>query len=68
MSTKTTKNAVILLSKKTTVKYLGIFIVKNLTWIIQNDNIATKISKYIGIVAKLRHFVPMNTLLTIILQ
>ena len=37
----------------------------NLTWKHYVDYIASKISKIIGIIARLRHFVPLSTLLTI---
>ena len=48
------------------VKYLGrILIDKNLTWKTHIDNIATKISKTVGLIAKLRHFVPFLTLLNV---
>ena len=39
------------------VKYLGILIDKNLIWKGHIDLIALKISKTIGMIAKLRHFV-----------
>ena len=38
---------------------------KNLSWKIHIDNVATKLSKTVGLVAKLRHFVPQHTLLNI---
>ena len=44
------------------VKYLGIIIDNNLSWKYHIDNIASKISKAIGIIARLRHFVPSQTL------
>ena len=44
------------------VKYLGILIDKNLNWKVHIDLIALKISKAIGIIAKLRHFVPFSIL------
>ena len=44
------------------VKYLGVIIDSNLTWKYHIDNIAYKISKTIGIIARLRHFVPLSTL------
>ena len=42
------------------VKYLGILIDKNLNWKAHIDQIALKISKTIGMIAKLRHFVPLS--------
>ena len=50
---------------KNYVKYLGILIDKNLSWKIHIDNLATKLSKTVGLIAKLRHFVPHHTLLNI---
>ena len=48
---------------KNYVKYLGILTDKNLSWKIHIDNVATKLSKTVGLIAKLRHFVPQHTLL-----
>ena len=42
------------------VKYLGILIDKNLIWKGHIDLIAIKISKTIGMIAKLRHFVSLS--------
>ena len=50
---------------KNYVKYLGILIDKNLSWKIHIDNVATKLSKMVGLIAKLRNFVPQHTLLNI---
>ena len=50
---------------KNYVKYLGTLIDKNLLWKIQTDNVATKLSKTVGLIAKWRHFVPQHTLLNI---
>ena len=47
------------------VKYLGILIDSNLSWKIRIEYIAFKISKIVGLIAKLRHFVPLHTLLNI---
>ena len=44
------------------VKYLGILIDKNLNWKVHIDLIALKISKAIGMIAKLRHSVPLSVL------
>ena len=46
------------LERKTYVKYLGVLIDGNLYW----KHISTKISKDIGIIARLRHLVPPITL------
>ena len=44
------------------LKYLGILIDKNLNWKVHIDLIPLKISKAIGTIAKLRHFVPFYVL------
>ena len=58
-------NGFALLECKDYVKFLGVLIDKNLTWRPHIDHIASKISKIIGIIARLRHHVPLNTLLQI---
>ena len=47
------------------VKYLGLLIDYNLSWKNHIEYIALKISKVVGIIAKLRHYVPLHTLLNI---
>ena len=47
------------------VKYLGILIDSILSWKIHIEYIALKISKTVGLIAKLRHFVPLHALLNI---
>ena len=59
------KNMNISLDCKNYVKYLGILIDSNLSWKIHIEYIALKISKIVGLIAKLRHFVPLHTLLNI---
>ena len=54
-----------LLECKDYVKFLGVLIDKNLTWRPHIDHIASKICKIVGIIASLRHHVPLNTLLQI---
>jgi hypothetical protein len=44
---------------------LGILIDKNLSWKHHIDVIATKISKSVGLIAKLRHFLPRSILINI---
>ena len=47
------------------VKYLGVLLDSNLSWKFQINNVALKISRTVGVVAHLRHFVPRTTLLNI---
>ena len=59
-------NGVCCLERKDFVKFLGILIDDcNLKWKHHIDFISLKISKTIGILARLRHFVPTETLLMI---
>ena len=44
------------------VKFLGVLIGKNLTW---KYHIISKISRVVGIISRLRHSVPLNTLIQI---
>ena len=53
------------LEMKIMLKYLGILIDSNLSWKCHIDYICQKVSKTIGIIAKLRHFVPRHVLLTL---
>ena len=53
------------LERKYFVKYLGVLIDNNLSWKFHVDYIALKISKTIGIISRLRHFVPTSILLNI---
>ena len=59
------KNTYISLEQKEYVKYLGILIDNNLTWKHHISHIASKISKTIGVIARLRHFLPTQTLIQI---
>ena len=56
-------NGFALLERKDYVKFLGVLIDKNLTWRPHTDHITSKISKIVGIIARLMHHVPLNTLL-----
>ena len=47
------------------MKYLGVLIDENLSWKNQLNCVITKISKTIGMIAKLRHFVPSSVLINI---
>ena len=53
------------LEQKTFVKYLGILIDNNHSWKYHIDHISSKVSKGIGMIARLRHFVPLATMLNI---
>ena len=53
------------LERKNNIKYLGILINCNLSWKYHIGYIASKVSRLIGIIAKLRFFVPVNTLINI---
>ena len=52
-------NTVAHLEQQDYVKYLRILIDKNLSWKYHIDHAASKISRTIGIIARLRHFVPL---------
>ena len=54
-----------LLEMKNDIRYLGILFDSNLSWKFHIDYICQKVSKTIGIIAKLRHFVPRHVLLTL---
>ena len=58
-------NEFVLLDQKTYIKYLGILIDLNLTWKYHISYMTSKISKTIGVIARLRHFVPSSMLLTL---
>ena len=47
------------------VKYLGILLDSNLSWKFHIEYVALEISKIIGVIARLRHFVPLCTFLNI---
>ena len=53
------------LEQKHHVKYLGVLIDSHLSWRYHIDYISSKISKWVGNIARLRHFVPTSTLLKI---
>jgi len=58
-------NTLTSLEIKDFVKYLGIMIDPDLSWKNHIDFICHKISKSIGIIAKLRHYIPRHLLLSI---
>ena len=49
------KNKYVRLESKVYIKYLGVLIDQNLSWKYHIDSIVTKISKNVGLIAKLRH-------------
>ena len=53
------------LEQKRFVKYLGILIDNNLSWKYHIDYISSKVSKGIGMIARLRNLIPLATLLNI---
>ena len=63
MTTK--KNCSAELESKQFVKYLGLLIDSSLTWKNHIDQIALRISNTVGLLAKLRYFVPRITLINI---
>ena len=48
--------------KRKQIKYLGVFIDEHLKWDAQLQHINNKLTKTIGILYKLRHYVSMSTL------
>ena len=58
-------NKCVRLKSKAYIKYLGVLIDKYLSWKYHIDSIVTKISKNVGLIAKLRHFAPQPILLNI---
>lgn len=55
-------NKFISLERKDYVKYLGVLIDGNLSWKYHICHVASKVSRNIGIIARLRHFTPSATL------
>ena len=53
------------LEQKSYIKYLGVSIDQNLSWKNHVDSVIVKISKTIGMIAKLRYFVPSTVLVNI---
>ena len=47
------------------VKYLGFLLDSNLSWKFRIYNVVLKVSRTVGVVARLRHFVSRSTLLNI---
>ena len=59
------KNKYVRLESKVYIKYLSVLVDQNLSWKYHIDSIVTKISKNVGLIAKLRHSVPRPILLNI---
>ena len=55
-------NSYISLERKKFIKYLGVLIDENLSRSYHIAHVASKISKSIGIISRIRHFVPLSTL------
>ena len=55
-------NSYISLERKKFIKYLGVLIHENLSWSYHIAHVASQISKSIGIISRIRHFVPLSTL------
>ena len=58
-------NSLVSLERKECAKHLGVLIDSKLSWTHHITYISTKISKSLGILERLRHFVPSSTLLNI---
>ena len=54
-----------IITRVSNFKFLGLILNENLNWETHTKNIAHKISKGIGILTRLRHFLPQTTLLTL---
>ena len=59
------RNAFVPLEYKSHVKYLGIYFDQHLSWKFHINLICSKISRTVGIIAKLRHYVPCMILLSL---
>ena len=59
------KSKYVCLESKVYIKYLGVLIDQHLSWKYHIDSVVTKISKNVGLIAKLRHSVPRPILLNI---
>ena len=53
------------LERKEHLRYLGVLLDEHLTWKYHIDYVASKVSKAVGIIARLRHFVPFQILTSI---
>ena len=59
------KNGNARLESKDDIKYRGGFLYKHPSWKFHIDTIASRINKTVGLIAKLRHFIPRCMLLNI---
>jgi hypothetical protein len=57
-------NTFVSLATKNYIKYLGVLMDSKLTWKFHIGYIASNLSRRIGIIARLRHFVPVSTLIS----
>ena len=55
----------ILIEKAAETKFLGVIIIKNLTWDNHKNTICNKVSKGIGIICEIRHLIPPSILINI---
>ena len=62
------QNKNVALECKEFVKYLGILIDNNFSWKHHIGHIVIKIRRTIGLIPKLRHFVPKHTLIDLLLH
>ena len=60
-----TLNTRVILKMKDFVKYLGIMIDSELPWKHHIDSICHKISRSVGIIVKMRHYIPQHLLLNL---
>ena len=60
-----TENRRVTLEHKNHIKHLGVLINENLSWKNHLDCVITKTSMTIGMIAKLRHFVPTSVVINI---
>ena len=54
----------LLLERKQFIKYLGVLIHEHLSWKTHIDSLCNKISGIVGVISKLRHYLPTRVLLT----
>jgi len=59
------QNKNVALECKESMRYLGVIIDNNLSWRNHIDHVAIEISRTVGLICKLRQFLPRHTLLTI---